>query len=436
MAVEGRSAALLLADENTTVQRLVALAVADTGLEVMLASDGEQAIDILTRHRPALALVSTSLPKRDGYEVAAYVHTHPALQGTPVLLLAGAFDTVDHIRLREAGAAGVLTKPLEPATIVRRVKDLAGVAPVDSGAPASRGTPAHALAGIDAPAPAPTPTFPAEDDRVLARAPSAARDVSPPPLDALDAAIDHLDAHLEGRSTRSDGTAGEPTREPHAFDPSQEACSHETAHDDVASARGSDARAEYVPHSDGPADWMPTPDEMTLARSLVARAAAPAGPEPAPTGAAAPAPNVSSAEGFPAAAAATPGGTSPSAAAPAVVGPVVSSAPGDLFGALLAAEQGERPAEDGPRAPVPDATIAPDLEALADRVCVAITERLSDAVAQRLADRVAAQLVDRVLDRLGGEAGERLLAHDVRLIVREVSERLVREEIARIRARR
>jgi CheY-like chemotaxis protein len=427
VAVEGRSAALLLADENATVQRLVALAVADTGLEVLLASDGEQAIDILTSRRPALALVSTSLPKRDGYDVAAYVHAHPALRGTPVLLLAGAFDTVDDIRLREAGAAGVLTKPLDPATIVRRVKDLAGVAALDSGAAPSRDTPAHAVAGVDAPSPAPPPTFPAEDDRAQARTPEAVRDAVASRLDTFEAAIDHLDAHLEGRRPTSARAAEEQT---------QEAFSQEAAREGGASVLHPDARAEHVPPADSPPEWVPTPEEMALARSIVTGAAAPPGPEPDASGAAMPRPNVSSTEECPAAAGVTPDGRPPSAAAPLAIEPVASVAPGDLFGALLAAEQGELSAAEGPHAPGPTLPVSPDLDVLVERVCAAMTDRLSDVVAQRLADRVADQIVDRVLDRLRGEVGERLLARDVRPIVREVSERLVREEIARLRARR
>lgn len=116
---------LLLADESLTVQRVVELTFAGEGIRVVSVSDGPEAIAASAAARPDVAMVSVSLPRLDGYEVARRLRG-PA-QVLPVLLVAGAFDAVDDQRVRESGAAGVLHKPLEPGLVIKRVKELLGL---------------------------------------------------------------------------------------------------------------------------------------------------------------------------------------------------------------------------------------------------------------------------------------------------------------------
>jgi DNA-binding response OmpR family regulator len=112
---------LLLADDSVTMQRVVELTFAEQGLKVVSVSDGQQAIDYITRQRPALTLVSVTLPKVNGFDVARFVRDHVESR-VPVLLLAGAFDNLDEAQVRASGASGVLVKPFEPAVVIKRVR--------------------------------------------------------------------------------------------------------------------------------------------------------------------------------------------------------------------------------------------------------------------------------------------------------------------------
>ena len=120
---------LLLADESPTVQRLMAMTFADQGIEVVAVGDGEDAIARLRHHRPDIVIASIATPTRSGYEVAAFVKSSPALSGVPVLLLAPAFQPVDDVRAVQVRSDGVMVKPLDPALLVARVKDLLRSAP-------------------------------------------------------------------------------------------------------------------------------------------------------------------------------------------------------------------------------------------------------------------------------------------------------------------
>lgn len=117
-------ATLLLSDENETVQRLVAMTFADQGIQVTPVNDGDEAIARISRDRPDIVLASIATPKRSGYDVAAFVKSHPELASTPVLLLASAFEPVDQVRAAQVRCDGVLIKPLEPLLVVTRVKEL------------------------------------------------------------------------------------------------------------------------------------------------------------------------------------------------------------------------------------------------------------------------------------------------------------------------
>lgn len=118
---------LLLADDSGTTRRVIELTFAEQGVRVVCVADGDQAVEKLSTEPPDIVLVATGLPKVDGYELASFVKRQPALSHVPVLLLTGAFDTVDDARLRDSGAVGVLVKPFEPGAVLARVKELLGI---------------------------------------------------------------------------------------------------------------------------------------------------------------------------------------------------------------------------------------------------------------------------------------------------------------------
>jgi CheY-like chemotaxis protein len=115
---------LLLSDDSETVQRLLAMTFADQDVQVVAVADGEEAIARMTHEPPDIVLASITTPRRNGYEVAAFVRSRPELATTPVLLLAAAFDPVDDVRAAQVRCDGVLVKPLDPHQVVTRVKEL------------------------------------------------------------------------------------------------------------------------------------------------------------------------------------------------------------------------------------------------------------------------------------------------------------------------
>jgi CheY-like chemotaxis protein len=142
----GRSVAkILVADDNSNIQKMVGLALKDQGIDVVAVGNGEAAVRKISDIRPDLVLADVFMPVRNGYEVCKYVKDDASLSHIPVILLVGAFDPLDEQEAQRVGADGVLKKPFVPPdpliAMVKSALTRAGVsysgAPVDKDAEAA-----------------------------------------------------------------------------------------------------------------------------------------------------------------------------------------------------------------------------------------------------------------------------------------------------------
>lgn len=105
---------VLVADDNSNIQKTVTLALKDAGIEVVAVANGEAAVRKLPDLSPDLILADIFMPVRSGYEVCEYVKHDPRFSHIPVILLVGAFDPFDEKEARRVCADGVLKKPFVP----------------------------------------------------------------------------------------------------------------------------------------------------------------------------------------------------------------------------------------------------------------------------------------------------------------------------------
>src|SRR6202158_875100 len=118
-------AKILVADDNSNVQKTVALALADLGVEIVAVNNGEAAVRKLSDISPDLVLADIFMPVRNGYEVCEYVKKDARFSRVPVVLLVGAFDPFDEREAQRVGADGILKKPfVPPEPLITMVKTL------------------------------------------------------------------------------------------------------------------------------------------------------------------------------------------------------------------------------------------------------------------------------------------------------------------------
>jgi CheY-like chemotaxis protein len=105
---------ILVADDNTNIQKMVALAFEERHVEVIAVGNGEAAVRRIPDANPDLILADVFMPVRNGYEVCEFVKKDSRFAHIPVILLVGAFDPLDEKEARRVGADGVLKKPFVP----------------------------------------------------------------------------------------------------------------------------------------------------------------------------------------------------------------------------------------------------------------------------------------------------------------------------------
>ena len=132
------SAIILVVDDNPELVDGVKLTLEMENYQVLSATSGAEALDILERITPDLILADIMMPQIDGYELYERVHSDPRWVKVPFIFLTAKTDKVDIRRGKEMGADDYITKPFDPQDVVAairgRIKRLAEV----TGRPARR----------------------------------------------------------------------------------------------------------------------------------------------------------------------------------------------------------------------------------------------------------------------------------------------------------
>ncbi|HLQ29189.1 MAG TPA: response regulator [Ktedonobacteraceae bacterium] len=110
---------ILVVDDNAHVLQMIQWVLQDEGFEVQTAAEGQEALTLVRRHRPALLILDMGLPLLDGSHVAAELHT---LYGTAVPIVLITADGHAAQKGRQIGASAFLHKPFEIADLVQAVK--------------------------------------------------------------------------------------------------------------------------------------------------------------------------------------------------------------------------------------------------------------------------------------------------------------------------
>jgi CheY-like chemotaxis protein len=427
---------LLLADDSVTIQRVIELTFADEDVDVTTVGDGQLAIERLDTDRFDIVLADVDMPKRDGYEVAAYVKSRPKLAHIPVVLLTGAFEPIDQARADAAGSSDVLAKPFEPQMVINRVKELLGKKAEDD--------------SQNRIGPVSVPTAPAMQPRPPAHSPAepqgqqtagAASTVS------LDDYFDQLDAAFS-------------SLQPSAAAAAAPASDAQTAHSDMDWNSFMDPEgqpAQPVPNGPGPQAFKPVPSAPQQTTRPAAPSAWPAPPiVPVPVSSPPPAVTTSatSTPARPSAtiAAWTPASagssaqereplltSTPSLSAPAAAAPYAASvAHAPSVAHAVPVPHAAAASAAAPAAAMPSATPKPAATSSGTNPFASLSavkaELAAAAAARPAAPVITEEIIEEVVSRVLQRLSDRVVRETVTEIVANTAERAVREEIERIKS--
>jgi DNA-binding response OmpR family regulator len=113
------SASILVVDDEPRYLRLVEANLLPEGYQVILASDGNQALDLVVKKHPNLILLDVMMPEPNGFEVLFRLRE---FTNTPVIIVTARGNEIDRVKGLDLGADDYIVKPFSAVELLARVR--------------------------------------------------------------------------------------------------------------------------------------------------------------------------------------------------------------------------------------------------------------------------------------------------------------------------
>lgn len=113
---------ILLVDDQPAKLLSYEAILSDLGENLIKATSGKEALELLLRHEIALVLIDVCMPDLDGFELAAMVRNHPRFRKTAIILVSGVLvDDRDRLKGYDSGAVDYVSVPIVPGILRAKV---------------------------------------------------------------------------------------------------------------------------------------------------------------------------------------------------------------------------------------------------------------------------------------------------------------------------
>ena len=120
---------ILIADDEPNIVISLEYLLQREGYAVVVARDGQEALEAIAREKPALVLLDVMMPHKTGFEVCQAVRADETLQATKILMLTAKGRETDVAKGLALGADAYMTKPFSTRELVLKVAELLGETP-------------------------------------------------------------------------------------------------------------------------------------------------------------------------------------------------------------------------------------------------------------------------------------------------------------------
>lgn len=124
------SKTVLIVDDEAHIRVLMEQTLEDLedeGVELLIATNGAEALDVIRTANPDLVFLDVMMPKLNGFEVCQTVKADAATQGTYIIMLTAKGQDFDEQRGRDVGADLYMTKPFDPDEILDKATEVLGL---------------------------------------------------------------------------------------------------------------------------------------------------------------------------------------------------------------------------------------------------------------------------------------------------------------------
>jgi two-component system, OmpR family, alkaline phosphatase synthesis response regulator PhoP len=124
------SRSILIADDELHIRALLEQTLEDLedqGVSLLIATNGQEALDTITASRPDLVFLDVMMPKMNGYQVCHEAKHTLQLTDTCIVLLTAKGQETDQKKGFEAGADIYMTKPFDPDEVLAKAQEILGL---------------------------------------------------------------------------------------------------------------------------------------------------------------------------------------------------------------------------------------------------------------------------------------------------------------------
>ena len=115
---------ILLVDDEKDIVEVVASRLRASNYNVILAYDGQEALDKAHKEKPDLIILDLMLPKMDGYKVCGLLKFNEKYRKIPIIMLTARGQDSDMKMGQEVGADAYIIKPFDSQVLLGKIKEL------------------------------------------------------------------------------------------------------------------------------------------------------------------------------------------------------------------------------------------------------------------------------------------------------------------------
>ncbi len=115
------SAKVMVIDDSNTIRMTAETILKKEGYEVFTATNGFEAMSVITDTRPDIIFVDIMMPRLDGYQTCKLIKNNSYFRNTPVIMLSSKDSLFDRARGRVAGSEQHINKPFTKSELLEAI---------------------------------------------------------------------------------------------------------------------------------------------------------------------------------------------------------------------------------------------------------------------------------------------------------------------------
>jgi DNA-binding response OmpR family regulator len=118
---------VLVVDDDRRMLELERILFTKHGFDVVVASNGNEAIEAALKSEPDLIVLDIEMPGKDGYATLVELRSHKKLNNIPVIVLSALTENVYHRISESMGTVEHIDKPFDPERLISKAKEILNI---------------------------------------------------------------------------------------------------------------------------------------------------------------------------------------------------------------------------------------------------------------------------------------------------------------------